>query len=71
MGLKFTTMGVLEAGVNHLQPRPLMQAYARGLQMSFDLLDPGWEFKAVLDQPISKLRQQYQLSPQPQVSLVN
>ncbi|MEM6252351.1 MAG: hypothetical protein AAF821_05460 [Cyanobacteria bacterium P01_D01_bin.156] len=64
MGLKFTTMGVLEAGVNHLKPKALMAAYARGLQMSFDLLDPGWDFKAALDQPIEQLRQQYRLSPQ-------
>ncbi|MEO0868438.1 MAG: hypothetical protein AAFY17_08305 [Cyanobacteria bacterium J06642_11] len=64
MGLKFTTMGILEAGVNHLQPKALMAAYAKGLQMSFDLLDPGWDFKATLNQPIDQLRQQYQLSPQ-------
>ena len=63
MGLKFTTMGILEAGVNHLKPKALMAAYARGLQMSFDLLDPAWDFKTALDQPIEQLRQQYQLLP--------
>ena len=62
MGMKFTTMGILEAGHNHLNPTALMQAYARGLQMQFDLLDPAWDFKAVLDQPIATLRQSYQLS---------
>ena len=71
LGLKFTTMGILEIGVNQLDPGSVMQAYARGLQMSFDLLDPSWDFKTVLDQPITKLRQQYQLSMQPQLSLVN
>lgn len=70
MGFKFTTMGVLESGVDHLKPKALMEAYARGLHMSFDLLDPAWDFKTVLDQPIDKLRQQYQLLPFPQVTLV-
>ena len=64
LGLKFTTMGILDAGCNHLQPKALMQAYAKGLQMPFDLLDPEWDFKAVLDQPLPKLRQSYQLAPQ-------
>ncbi|MEM9487019.1 MAG: hypothetical protein AAGA83_25390 [Cyanobacteria bacterium P01_F01_bin.116] len=66
LGLKFTTMGVLEAGVNHLNPAALMQAYFKGLQMPFDLLDPDWDFKAVLNRPIPALRQQYQLLGQPQ-----
>ena len=57
-------MGILDAGCNHLQPKALMQAYAKGLQMPFDLLDPEWDFKAVLDQPLPKLRQSYQLAPQ-------
>ncbi len=60
---------MLEIGVDHRQPKTLMVAYARGLKMPFNLLDPGWDFKAVLDQPIDKLRQQYQLLPQPQISL--
>ncbi len=63
MGLTFTTMGVLEAGVNHLKPKALMEAYARGLQMPFDLLDSDWDFQTVLEQPIPKLRQQYRLQP--------
>ncbi|MEM9216833.1 MAG: hypothetical protein AAGD25_21095 [Cyanobacteria bacterium P01_F01_bin.150] len=64
LGLQFTTMGVLESGQNHLKPTALMQAYARGLQMQFDLLDPAWDFKSALDQPIATLRQRYQL-PEP------
>lgn len=64
MGIKFTTMGILETGHNHLNPSALMQAYASGLQMQFDLLDPAWDFKAVLDQPIANLRQLYQLPKQ-------
>ncbi|MEL6231095.1 MAG: hypothetical protein AAFR24_14380 [Cyanobacteria bacterium J06627_3] len=63
MGLTFTTMGVLEAGVNHLKPKALMEAYARGLQMPFDLLDSDWDFQTVLEQPIPQLRQQYRLQP--------
>lgn len=69
MGLKFTTMGILEASEHHLKPGELMEAYARGLQMPFDLLDPDWDFQAVLDQPVPKLRQLYQLSPQTQLAL--
>lgn len=69
MGIEFTTMGILEAGHHHLNPSALMQAYASGLQMQFDLLDPAWDFKAVLDQPISQLRQLYQLPEQSQLSL--
>ena len=69
MGLKFTTMGILEAGHNQLNPTALMQAYARGLQMQFDLLDPDWDFKAVFDQPIANLRQSYQVSERSQLSL--
>ncbi len=65
LGLEFTTMGILEAGRNQLNPSTLMQAYARGLQMQFDLLDPAWNFKAVFDQPITQLRQTYQIPEQP------
>ncbi|NEQ51174.1 MAG: hypothetical protein F6K11_13730 [Leptolyngbya sp. SIO3F4] len=69
MGLKFTTMGVLETGLNQLKPQALMEAYARGLQMPFDLLDPAWNFKAVLEQPIPTLRQLYRLQSQSPLSL--
>lgn len=65
LGLKFTTMGILDPGRNQLNPTALMQAYAKGLHMQFDLLDPAWDFKAVLDQPIANLRRAYQLTEQP------
>ncbi len=61
LGLEFTTMGILEAGSNHLDPNALMQAYARGQQMSFDLLDPAWDFETVFAQPISELRELFQI----------
>ncbi|MGB7413482.1 MAG: hypothetical protein WA902_04660 [Thermosynechococcaceae cyanobacterium] len=66
LGLEYTTMGLLESGRNQLNPDALMQAYARGLQMPFDLLDPAWDFRAVFDQPITELRQRYQIPEQPQ-----
>lgn len=61
LGLEFTTMGVLDAGRNHLKPHDLMRAYAQGLQMQFDLLDPAWDFRDVLEQPITQLRQQHKI----------
>ncbi|MEO0374846.1 MAG: hypothetical protein AAF329_09530 [Cyanobacteria bacterium P01_A01_bin.17] len=66
LGLEYTTMGLLEAGYNHLNPDALMQAYARGLQMQFDLLDPAWDFKAIFDQPITELRRIYRIPELPQ-----
>ena len=48
-----------------------MEAYSRGLQMQFDLLDPDWDYRAVFNQSINELRQQYGIREQRSLSVAS
>ena len=71
LGLEFSTVGIIEPECNHLNPSALMEAYSRGLQLQFDLLDPDWNYKAVFNQPINELRKQYGISEQTLLSVTS
>ncbi|MEM7433836.1 MAG: hypothetical protein AAF436_01700 [Myxococcota bacterium] len=60
LGLKFTTAGLVEPGVGHFHPDAALRGYERGLRCNVDLI-ADWDYWAVVDVPVSELRERYNI----------
>ena len=61
LGKKFTTMGLLPAGIGHFDPERVLVGYERGVSCNVNLLD-GWDFWEEAREPVTELRARYGLS---------
>lgn len=61
LGLEFTTLGILEPSQNNLIPSLVMKAFVQGTTVRQDLFSPDWPFWELLDQPITTIREHYNI----------
>lgn len=51
------------SAVGALDPARFWEAWARGMAMQQDLFAPGWDFWAVVEEPVESLRRRYRVPP--------
>ncbi|MGR3276789.1 hypothetical protein ACSYAD_16930 [Acaryochloris marina NIES-2412] len=61
LGLEFTTLGVLDPSQNNFIPSLVIQAFVQGTTVRQDLFSPYWSFTELLEQPITRIREHYNI----------
>lgn len=61
LGLEFTTLGVLDPSQNNFVPSLVIQAFVQGTAVRQDLFSPYWSFTELLEQPITRIREHYNI----------
>lgn len=61
LGLEFTTLGVLDPSQNNFVPSLVIQAFVQGTAVQQDLFSPYWSFTELLEQPITRIREHYNI----------
>lgn len=61
LGLSFTTLGLLEPSRDNFIPSLVIRAFVLGTTIRQDLFSPDWPFWELLEQPITAIRNQYNI----------